>query len=130
MSSVVHPDGSGLTRSLAEARYYEAVDWLATGDLPAAIAGFRASLAADPDYSDAAHGLMHALKIAGQFDEAVVIAQGLIARDPEDVLACTSLSILYQHQGKIPEAEAAATRSKLMGWKKQLREQKEAESRA
>jgi hypothetical protein len=73
---------------------------------------------------------MHALKDDGQFDEAILVAQGLIDSDPEDVLACTSLSILYQHQGKISEAEAAAARAKLMGWKKQLREQKEEESRA
>ena len=72
---------------------------------------------------------MHALKTAGEFDEAVVIAQNLIAADPDDVLAHTTLSILYQHQGKISEAEAAATRAKLTGWKKQLREQKEIESR-
>jgi Tfp pilus assembly protein PilF len=117
-------------RSLAEARYHEAVDSLAAGDLSAAAAGFRASLAADPGYTDAAHGLMHALKEAGQLDEAVSIAQKLIAADPDDILAHTSLSILYQRQGKIPEAEAAATRAKLLGWKQQLREQKEAESRA
>ena len=48
----------------------------------------------------------------------------LIAANPDDVLAYTSLSILYQHQGKIAEAEAAATRAKLLGWKQQLRESK------
>ena len=130
MSPASQPDRAGPAPSIAEAHYYDAVDSLATGDLPTAIAGFRASLAAEPAYADAAHGLMHALKAAGEFDEAVVIAQNLIAANPDDVLAHTSLSILYQHQGKISEAEAAATRAKLTGWKKQLREQKEIESRA
>jgi tetratricopeptide (TPR) repeat protein len=115
-------------RALAETRYHDAVDSLAAGDLPAAISGFRASLEADASYADAAHGLLHALKFAGQFDEAVAVAQQLIAADPDDVLAYTSLSILYQHQGKIGEAEAAAMRAKLLGWKRELREQKESES--
>jgi Flp pilus assembly protein TadD len=118
-----------LAPSLAELRYHEAVDSLAMADLPTAIAGFRASLAADPEYTDAAHGLIHALKDAGRLDEAVVIARNLIAAHPNDILAHTSLSILYQRQGNVPDAEAAATRAKLLGWKNQLREQKEAESR-
>jgi len=123
-------ESASLTPSLAEALYHHAVDGLAAGDLPTAIAGFRASLGADPEYVDSAHGLIHALKDAGQLDEAVTTARKLIAAHPDDVLAHTSLSILYQRQGKIPEAEAAATRAKLLGWKKQLRDQKDAESRA
>lgn len=93
------------------------------GELEKAIAGFRASLAADPDFSDATHGLIHALKNAGRLDEAVEVTQALIAANPDDVLAHTSLSILYQQQGKVPEAEAAALKAKLLGWKHQLREQ-------
>jgi tetratricopeptide (TPR) repeat protein len=115
------------SRALAEARYYDAVDSLAANDIPAAIAGFRSSLEADPGYTDAAHGLLHALKADGQFDEAIAVAQRLIASNPDDVLAHTSLSILYQHQGKIAEAESAATRAKLLGWKHELRQHKEAE---
>ena len=114
---------SDTTRKLAEDRYHAAVENLANGDLTAAIQGFRASLEADPAFADAAHGLIHALKDAGEYDDAVAVAQQLIAADPDDVLAHTSLSILYQHQGKIAEAEAEATRAKLLGWKKQLREE-------
>src|SRR5271170_439685 len=119
-------ESASLTPSLAERLYHQAVDGLAAGDLPTAISGFRASLAADPEYTDAAHGLMHALKDAGQLDEAVAVARSLVTTHPDDVLAHTSLSILYQRQGNIPEAEAAATRAKLLGWKSQLRDQKEA----
>lgn len=113
------------SRSRAEGLYDEAIDKLAEGDSQAAIDGFRASLAADPEFRDAAHGLIHALKSEGELDEAIALAKQLIASDPDDVLAHTSLSILYQHQGKIAEAEAAATQAKLMGWRKQLREQKD-----
>jgi tetratricopeptide (TPR) repeat protein len=115
------------SRTLAEELYDAAVGRLADGDMRAAIEGFRASLAADGEFRDATHGLIHALKGAGDLDEAIAVAQNLIAADPDDVLAYTSLSILYQHQGKIAEAEGAATRAKLLGWKQQLGEQKEAE---
>lgn len=113
------------SRTLAEAHYDAAIERLAEGDVRAAIEGFRASLAADAGFRDATHGLIHALKNAGELDEAIAVTQELIATDPEDVLAHTSLSILYQHQGKIAEAEAASMRAKLLGWKHQLREDKE-----
>lgn len=124
------PFSSPNPRSRAEELYDAAINRMADGDSRAAIDGFRASVAADVTFRDAAHGLIHALKNAGELDEAIAVSEQLIASDPDDVLAYTSLSILYQHQGKIAEAEAAATRAKLLGWKQQLREQKEAESRA
>ena len=98
---------------------------MAEGNLSAAIEGFRASLAADSGFRDATHGLIHALKNAGKLDEAIAVTRELLAADPDDVLGYTSLSILYQHQGKIAEAESAATRAKLLGWKRQLRDEKE-----
>ena len=114
---------SAESRRSAESSYDQAVEDMSHGELEKAIAGFRASLAADPDFSDATHGLIHALKNAGRLDEAVEVTQALIAANPDDVLAHTSLSILYQQQGKVPEAEAAALKAKLLGWKHQLREQ-------
>ncbi len=108
-------------RSLAEELYDAAICKLAAGDARGASDGFRASLEADPEFRDAAHGLIHALKNAGELDEAIAVTMQLIASDPDDVLAHTSLSILYQHKGMIAEAEAAATRAKLLDWKQQLR---------
>ena len=52
------------------------------------------------------------------------MAQRLLQLDPEEVLAHTSLSILYQHKGMIAEAEAEALQAKLLGWKKHLQQQK------
>ena len=112
-------------RTLAEELYDAAIDRMAEGDLRAAIDGFRASLAVDSAFRDATHGLIHALKNAGQLDEAVRVAQQLVAEDPDDVLGYTSLSILYQRQGKIAEAEAAGVRAKLLDWKRQLRAEPE-----
>lgn len=117
-----HPPSTTDARQLAQARYDQAIEDLSRGDAPAAITGFRAALTLDPAFADAAHGLIHALKSAGQLDEAVAVTQALIASDPDDTLAHTSLSILYQQQGKVPEAEAAALKAKLLGWKRQLRQ--------
>ena len=41
--------------------------------------------------------------------------------DPDDVLAYTSLSVLYQKKGMIPEAEAEANKARILGWKQQLK---------
>ena len=105
----------------AEDSYYAALDQLAEGRPEKAAAGFRAALAADPEFLDARHGLVRALQDAGAYEEALAEAHALAAQAPEDVLAQTALSILYQHLGRIPEAEEAATRAKLLGWKLDLR---------
>ena len=101
--------------------YYQALDRLATGDAKAAASDFRESIALDPAFLDARHGLIRALQDAGELDQAIVAAHELIALDPQDVLAHTSLSILYQRKGMVPEAEAEALKAKLLGWKLELR---------
>ncbi len=105
----------------AEDLYYAALDRLAEGAPGEAADGFRAALAADPGYADARHGLVSALQDAGAYEQALSEAQALAAEAPEDVLALTAISILYQRLGRIPEAEEAATRAKLLGWKLELR---------
>ena len=109
-------------RRSAEELYYAAVDQIAAGDAAGAAQNFRAALAADPTFLDAQHGLIRALQDAGSYDEGIAAAKSLAEQAPEDVLAYTALSILYQRKGMIPEAEEAATRAKLLGWKQQLRD--------
>jgi Flp pilus assembly protein TadD len=108
-------------RKLAEELYHQALDLVASGD-PAAAIKFREALALDPNHLDAMHGLIRVLQGVGDFDQAVAVAHELIARDSDDPLAHTSLSILYQHKGMVPEAEAEALKAKLLGWKLELRE--------
>ena len=110
--------------STAEELYHQALDRLAEGDAAAAADGLRRCLEADPGMLDAMHGLIRALQETGELDAAIAVAQRLLQLDPEEVLAHTSLSILYQHKGMIAEAEAEALKAKLLGWKKQLQQQK------
>jgi Flp pilus assembly protein TadD len=110
--------------SAAEELYHQALDRLAEGDAAAAAEGLRRCLEADPGMLDAMHGLIRALQEQGDFDGAIEVAHRLLQLDPDEVLAHTSLSILYQHKGMIAEAEAEALKAKLLGWKKQLQQQK------
>lgn len=109
-------------RVAAEQHYYLAIDYVAGNRFAEAVQAFRACLAADPTYLDAMHGLIRALQELGELDEAIRVAQRLSEADPDDVLAHTSLSMLYQRKGMVPEAEAEALKAKLLGWKQQLRQ--------
>jgi len=111
--------------SAAEELYYQGLDRLAEGDAAGAAQDLRRCLEVNPGMLDAMHGLVRALQEQGELDAAITVAQRLIALDPEEVLAHTSLSILYQHIGMIAEAEAEALQAKLLGWKKHLQQQKQ-----
>jgi len=98
-----------------------ALDAMAHGDPSAAVEHFKCIVAEDPAHTEAKHGLIRALEDAGRIDDALDAVNELIAADPDDVLAQTRLSMLYQHKGMIAEAEAAAAKAKVLGWKQELR---------
>jgi len=108
-------------RAQAEAYYYAALDYVAEGHDEQAVAEYRQSLAADPTFTDALHGLSRALQNLNRLDEAIEVSKRISEFDPDDVLAHTSLSILYQKKGMIPEAEAEANKARILGWKQQLK---------
>ncbi len=112
-------------RAEAEALYYSALDHIAANQPQAAAKELHRALTVDPTFLDAMHALIRAHQDARDYDAGVTVAKNLIALAPEDVLAYTSLSILYQHKGMIPEAEAAALKAKLLGWKQQLAQAKQ-----
>jgi Flp pilus assembly protein TadD len=107
-------------RQAAEEHYYAALDAMAEGRQEEAVAEYRASVAADPTFTEAMHGLARALQNLERFDEAIVVAQRMAELDPDDVLAHTSLSVLYHCKGMIAEAEAEGAKARVLGWKQQL----------
>lgn len=113
------PDANA--RQKAEDSYYAALDLMAEGLLEKAVASFQESLAADSTFTEAMHGLARALQDLGRYDEAIAAAQGIAQIDPDDVLAHTSLSVLYQKKGMIAEAEAEGAKARVLGWKQQLK---------
>lgn len=111
-------------RRTAENHYFSALDHYADGRHQEAITEYQAAIAADPSFLDALHGLARVYQDTGQFDEAIAIASRITEHDPDDVLAHTSLSILYQRKGMVPEAEAEANKARVLGWKQQLKQGK------
>jgi tetratricopeptide (TPR) repeat protein len=108
-------------RQAAEDLYYAALDLMAEGQLEKAVIEYQASLAADPSFTEAMHGLARALQDLQRYDEAIAVAQRLAELEPDDILAHTSLSVLYQKKGMIPEAEAEGNKARILGWKQQLK---------
>ena len=70
------------------------------------------------------HGLARVYLELNRLDEAIAVAKRISEVDPEDVLAHTSLSVIYQKKGMVAEAEAEASKARILGWKEQLRQQK------
>jgi tetratricopeptide (TPR) repeat protein len=108
-------------RLQAEDHYYAALDLMADGHLEKAVSAYEESLAVDPTFTEAMHGLARALQDLQRYDEAIAVAQRIAEIDPDDVLAHTSLSVLFQKKGMIPEAEAEGAKARVLGWKEQLR---------
>jgi tetratricopeptide (TPR) repeat protein len=108
-------------RQKAEDHYYVALDLMADGKLEEAVSTYRKALAVDPTFTECMHGLARALQDLQRYDEAIAVAQQITQLDPDDVLAHTSLSVLYQKKGMIPEAEAEGAKARVLGWKAQLK---------
>lgn len=111
-------------RIQAENHYYAGLDHFADGRYQEAIEEYRQALTIDPALADAMHGLARVLQDLERYDEAIDVASKITELNPDDVLAHISLSIIFQKKGMIAEAEAEANKARILGWKKQLQEQK------
>src|SRR5579863_1458464 len=108
-------------RQQAEEHYYTALDHFAEGDHERALEDYRKSVAADPTFTEALHGMARTLQDLDRLDEAIDVANRIAELDPDDILAHISLSVLYQKKGMVPEAEAEANKARVLGWKQQLK---------
>jgi tetratricopeptide (TPR) repeat protein len=108
-------------RQQAEEHYYAALDLFADGKHEDALAEYQKAVEADPAFTEALHGMARTLQDLERLDEAIGVSKRIAEVDPDDVLAHTSLSLLYQKKGMIPEAEAEANKARVLGWKQQLR---------
>jgi Flp pilus assembly protein TadD len=92
------PDGRALYREgfqhFVNDRHAQAIDC------------YRRAVEAEPDLALAWNGLAMALGRTGDLDGAIDAAKRLVALEPQDPLAHTSLSVFYQRKGMIAEAEA------------------------
>jgi Flp pilus assembly protein TadD len=97
-----------------------AIQLLSAGNAVEAADAFRSAIAADPSHVEAHHGLVRALRDAGQLNQSVTAAMALTVLTPDDPLAHTALSISLQAAGDVPQAESAAGRARILEWKAQL----------
>ena len=108
-------------RQTAEDHYFIALDAMADGHQEKALSEYQQAVAADPTFTEAMHGLARALQNLNRLDEAIAVAQRITEIDPDDVMAYTSLSVLYQNKGMIAEAEEQGAKARVLGWKQQLK---------
>ena len=105
----------------AEDHYYAALDLFGEGRHMEAIEEYKKAIELDTGFTDAMHGLTRALQDLQRYDEAIAVARQITEVDADDVLAHTSLSVLYMKKGMIPEAEAEGAKARVLGWKQQLK---------
>jgi tetratricopeptide (TPR) repeat protein len=108
-------------RQAAEDHYYRALDLFSENQYEQAAVAYQQAIALDPTFTDAMHGLVRVYQELERFDDAIPVAKMISENDPEDILAHTSLSIIYQKKGMVPEAEAEANVARVLGWKQELK---------
>ena len=91
---------------MAAKEYYMAgLGKLGVGDLDGAIVEFEQAIADDASFYMARLGWAQALDRQGKVDEAIEQVNLALQIVPDEALAHTSLSRLYQQKGMIEEAE-------------------------
>ena len=95
----------------ARTLYRDAFQHFAAGRVEEAVAGYRAALDVDPEFTLAWNGLSMAYKRQGDLDAAIEAGKRLVELAPDDPLSHTNLSILLMNKGLIPEAEDAKARA-------------------
>lgn len=108
----------------AEELFDRAVDHIAEGKLDAAVEAYRMALQIDPAYADAYEGLSMALADLGRWDEAIAAALRVVELTPDEQLAYTNVSRIYQRAGDVPKAEEWAAKARILDWKAQLKGEK------
>jgi tetratricopeptide (TPR) repeat protein len=86
-----------------------------------ALVEYEKALAAKPDWTDVLNAIATAESKLGRHEQAVRTIERAIVIDPNDAFAFTSLSIFLQRMGKIPEAETAAAKARMISWKEELK---------
>jgi Tfp pilus assembly protein PilF len=94
--------------------YDEAIRLRDAGDLPAAADKLREILGIDPRHILTHSALAVMLQKLQQYDAAISHAVKVTELEPNDPFSFTQLSVIYQRCGKIPEAEDAMARARMM----------------
>ncbi len=94
--------------------YDEAVALKDNNNLDGAIAKLNDILAIDQNHVLAHSALAVNLQKVGRLDEAIGHAIRVTELEPDDPFSFTQLSVIFQRCGRIPEAEMAMDRARMM----------------
>lgn len=94
--------------------YDEAIKLKDGGNLEGAVAKLLDLVVQDPKYVLAHSALAVQLQKLGRYDEAIQHALRVVELEPHDQFSFTQLSVICQRCGKIPEAEAAMEKARMM----------------
>jgi predicted Zn-dependent protease len=97
-----------------EQLYDEADKLKDAGKLDEAATRLNELLAQNPDYALAHSALAVVCTRLRRHDEAIRHALRTCELEPEDAFSFTALSVTYQRAGKIPEAEDAMARARMI----------------
>src|SRR5438309_11979422 len=127
LESNLYPRGFGASMSDEEARqaaedyYYAALDLVAEGHHEQAVEQYQKSLASDPTFTEAMHGLSRALQDLNRLDEAIAVARRISEFDPDDLLAHPGLAVLDQKKGLTPEVVEEVNKARILECLHQLK---------
>jgi tetratricopeptide (TPR) repeat protein len=105
----------------AKTHYLAGLKFFGQNKFVEAIAEYEKALVLRPGWTDVLNALATAHSKNGNQDEAIRIINSAIELDANDAFAFTSLSIFLQRAGKIPEAESAAAKARMINWKEELK---------
>jgi tetratricopeptide (TPR) repeat protein len=97
-----------------EQLYDEADKLKDAGKLDEAAAKLNELVAQDANYALAHSALAVVYTKLKRHDEAIAHAQRVCQLEPRDAFSFTALSVTYQRAGKIPEAEDAMARARMV----------------
>jgi tetratricopeptide (TPR) repeat protein len=107
------PTGPGKAAAMNhEGHYYAGVELFSAGEFAAAIVEYEKALALEPKFTDALHGLAQAHYARGDSDNAIAAAKRILAINPNDPLAYTTLALAYGKKGMNKEAQEASEKAR------------------
>jgi Flp pilus assembly protein TadD len=98
----------------ADEIYDQALQLKDQGDLEGAVAKWKEGLESDPSHTLTHQALAVHLQKLGRNEDAIAHAVKVTELEPGDPFSFTQLSVIYMRCGKIPEAEDAMARSRMM----------------
>src|SRR6266699_891821 len=108
---------SGGSMATLQEQYDDAMFDFSTGDYDAAIAKFRAILAADPAHFDAQLSIGMAYYRKGDYTTAIAEGHKAEKLRPNEQLVHTNLSLFYMKNGDKKTAEHHGLQARIASWK-------------